>query len=95
MEQMNMRSTSESVDAMKAVANGHVFSKIYMEQQGRMILRPVGDETIEEALQKMMQICSNALVSNCVNWKSIVQDNDKYKLLSDSCHKKKIVMKVC
>ena len=88
-----MRSTSESVDAMKAVANGHVFSKLYLEQQGRMILRPVGNETVEESLQKMMQICSDALVNNSINWKSVVQDNDKYNLLSESCHKKKIVMK--
>ena len=89
-----MRSTSESVDAMKAVANGHVFSKLYMERQGHMVLRPVGDETVEEALQNMMRICSDALVNKSAKWKSIVQDNDKYNLLSDSSHKKKIVMKV-
>jgi hypothetical protein len=94
MELTNMTTTSESVDAKKAVANGHVFSEQYIDQQGRMILRPIADETVDEALRMMMKICSNALDKGGRNWKSVIQDNDKYHVLTESCHKKKIVLKV-
>lgn len=48
----------------------------------RAVVRPLEDESVEDAIKAMKAICSTAMNDSGKNWKSIVKDQDKYDLLS-------------
>ena len=78
------KTTSETIDAARAVANGHKFSTPYLEKMTRIVICPQEGESIEEALKAMKSVCLTAMADSGKNWKSIVEDEDKYNLLSSN-----------
>jgi hypothetical protein len=76
------KTTSETIDAAKAVEKGYEFSTSHLEEMARAVVRPSDDESVEDAIKAMKAICVMAMADSGKNWKSIVKDQDKYNLLS-------------
>eukprot|EP00536_Pseudo-nitzschia_multiseries_P000792 jgi/Psemu1/179605/e_gw1.10.93.1 len=86
--------TSETESHAKAVASGYVFSDALLETSARKVLRPLEGESIEDAIANMKKICLKAMKNGGEDWKSIVEDEDKYNLLlSNSKVRSQIVFK--
>mmetsp|Transcript_4469 Transcript_4469/g.10199 ORF Transcript_4469/g.10199 Transcript_4469/m.10199 type:complete len:378 (+) Transcript_4469:1874-3007(+) len=85
--------TCEIDNHTKAVSNGFVFSDAFLEKSAREVLRPLEGESIQDAIRNMKKICLGAMQNAGENWKSIVENKDKYNLLSSSKMKSKIVFK--
>lgn len=81
---MTTKATSDTIDTAKAAAKGHEFSASHIEMMARVVVRPLDDESVEDAIRVMKAACFKAMANSGKNWKTIVEDEDKYNLLSSN-----------